>query len=319
MTADASERDIVIAILCLGTRASALARWQTEYVREQLQNAWSELEIHMQVITTRGDQTLDKPLPLIGGKGVFTAELESALHRREIDFAIHSLKDLPTENPDGLTIGAIPARAHPGDALISRGGHTLKTLPYGAAVGTSSRRRAAQLLHQRPDLRTIDIRGNVDTRVRKALDPEGSYDAIVLALAGLERLGLSQVITESLALDDMLPAPGQGALAIQCRDESDSLKWLAPLNHAPTEAIVTAERAFLAALGGGCSLPVGAYAEIVDHKLLLRGRVTALDGSEQIDVALSSADDALSARKLGMELAKLALENGVARLLENLP
>jgi hydroxymethylbilane synthase len=305
-------------ILCLGTRASALARWQTEYVREQLQSAWSELEIRTQVITTRGDQTLDTPLPLIGGKGVFTAELEAALHRREIDFAVHSLKDLPTENPNGLIIGAIPMRANPGDALISRGGYTLMALPHGAAVGTSSHRRAAQLLHRRPDLRTIDIRGNVDTRLRKALDPEGSYDAIVLALAGLERLGQTQAITERLALDDMLPAPGQGALAIQCRDESDSLKWLAPLNHMPTEVAVTAERAFLAALGGGCSLPVGAYAEIVDHKLLLRGRVTALDGSQQIDVALDGAADVLYAYKLGTELAQMALDKGVARLLEML-
>jgi hydroxymethylbilane synthase len=318
MIADASERDTVIETLCLGTRASALARWQTEYIREQLQNAWPEVEIRTQVITTRGDQTLDAPLPLIGGKGVFTAELESALHRREIDFAIHSLKDLPTENPDGLTIGAIPARAHPGDALISRGGHTFKTLSYGAVVGTSSRRRAAQLLYRRPDLRIVDIRGNVDTRVRKALDPEGSYDAIVLALAGLERLGKTQVISERLSMEDMLPAPGQGALAVQCRDESESLSWVKPLNHDPTAAAVTAERAFLAALGGGCSLPVGAYAEIKEGGLVLRGRVTALDGSQQVDVSLNGAADSLSASKLGTELAQIALDKGVARLLENL-
>jgi len=305
--------------LCLGTRASALARWQTAYVREQLQSSWPELEIDTHVITTRGDQALDTPLPLIGGKGVFTAELEAALHRREIDFAVHSLKDLPTENPDGLTIGAIPVRANPGDALISRGGHTLATLPQGAAVGTSSRRRAAQLLHSRPDLKIIDIRGNVDTRVRKALDPAGPYDAIVLACAGLERLGQSQVITERLAPDVILPAPGQGALAVQCRDEPESLRWLMPLNDAPTQLAVVAERAFLAALGGGCSLPVGAYGEIEDSKLKLRGRVTALDGSQQIDVVLTGTLDTESARQLGAELARMALEKGVAQLLENLP
>ncbi len=306
-------------ILCLGTRASTLARWQTDYVREQLQTAWSGLEIRTQVITTRGDQTLDTPLPLIGGKGVFTAELESALYGHEIDFAVHSLKDLPTENPSRLTIGAIPIRAHPGDALISRAGYTLMTLPHGAAVGTSSHRRAAQILHRRPDLRMIDIRGNIDTRIRKALDPKGSYDAIVLAVAGLERLGQTQVITERLAFDNMLPAPGQGALGVQCRDDSESLKWLAPLNHLSTEVAVIAERAFLAALGGGCSLPVGAYAEIDDHKLILRGRVTALDGRQQIDATLSGSVDPVSAHQLGADLAQMALDKGVARLLENLP
>lgn len=305
-------------ILCLGTRASALARWQTDYIREQLQTAWPGVELRTQAITTRGDQALDKPLPLIGGKGVFTAELESALHRREIDFAVHSLKDLPTENPDGLTIGAIPLRADPGDALISKRAYSLATLPNGATVGTSSRRRAAQILHRRPDLRIIDIRGNVDTRIRKALDPEGSYDAIVLARAGLERLGLTHAITEKLSFDDMLPAPGQGALAVQCRDESESLQWLAPLNHLPTNLSATAERAFLAGLGGGCSLPVAAYAEIDGNKLLLRGRVTAVDGSQQIDVTLSGTADSEAAYKLGADLAQMALDKGVARLLENL-
>jgi hydroxymethylbilane synthase len=304
-------------ILCLGTRASALARWQTDYVRERLQRAWPEIEIRTQLITTRGDQTVDTPLPLIGGKGVFTAELEAALLRGEIDFAVHSLKDLPTENPPGLTIGAIPTRANPGDALISRGGYTLDTLPQGARVGTSSRRRAAQLFHRRPDLHMMDIRGNVDTRLRKALDPEGAYDAIVLALAGLERLGLVQAITERLKLDDMLPAPGQGALAVQCRDELNSLKWLVPLNDAATELAVTAERAFLAGLGGGCSLPVAAYAGIDGDTLNLRGRVTAPDGSQQIDMVLTSDAEILSAQKLGAELARMALEKGAARLLEN--
>jgi hydroxymethylbilane synthase len=287
-------------------------------VREQLQNAWPGVEIRIQVIMTRGDQTLDQPLPLIGGKGLFTAELEAALKRREIDFAVHSLKDLPTENPDGLTIGAIPERANPGDALISRGGHQLATLPQAATVGTSSRRRAAQLLHRRPDLRIIDIRGNVDTRLRKALEPKGSYDAIVLALAGLERLGQSQVIAERLGLSDMLPAPGQGALAVQCRDEAESLKWLTPLNHAATAVAVTAERAFLAGLGGGCSLPVAAYAKIEGGKLILRGRVTAVDGSQQIDASLQGVADMLPARQLGADLAQMALDEGVARLLESL-
>lgn len=297
----------------LGTRGSALARWQTEHVGALLQQSWAGLTLQTQVITTRGDQTLDTPLPLIGGKGVFTAELEAALQRREIDFAVHSLKDLPTENPPGLMLGAILPRAHPADALISRHGYTLSTLPHGAAIGTSSRRRAAQLLHLRPDLRLLDIRGNIDTRIRKALDPDGDYDAIVLALAGLERLSQTQVVTEKLAFDIMLPAPGQGALAVQCRAEAEALAWLRPIHHESTALAVTAERGFLAGLGGGCSLPVAAYAEITDGTLHLRGRVTAPDGGEQIDVNLSG--DPLSAQTLGAELAQIALGKGVARLL----
>lgn len=301
--------------ITLGTRGSALARWQTDYVADQLKDAWTGLDIQTQLITTQGDRVVDTPLPLIGGKGVFTAELESALHRHDIDFAVHSLKDLPTENTAGLTLGAIPLRANPADALISRDGYTLSTLPQGASVGTSSRRRAAQMLYHRPDLRMIDIRGNVDTRLRKAFDPNGAYDAIVLAVAGLERLGQSSIITEILSLDLMLPAPGQGALAVQCRDEADSISWLKPLNHAPTELAVTAERAFLAGLGGGCSLPIAAYAEITGEFLSVRGRVTAPDGSAQIDVTLNGVADLASAQALGMELAQMALDQGVARLL----
>jgi hydroxymethylbilane synthase len=296
-----------------------LARWQTDWIGALLKNTWAGLEIHTQVITTHGDRVLDAPLPLIGGTGVFTGELEAALHHREIDFAVHSLKDLPTENPPGLTIGAIPPRDNPGDALVSRNGYRLHTLPRGATVGTSSRRRSAQLLHRRPDLRVMDIRGNVDTRLRKALDKDSQYDAVVLALAGLERLGQTQFITERLTLDDMLPAPGQGALAVQCRHEPHALAWLAPLNHAPSEIAVTAERAFLGELGRGCSLPVAAYAEVEGDTLRLRGRVTAPDGSEQIDVALSGSVGRSSARELGAELARTALGKGVARLLEMLP
>jgi hydroxymethylbilane synthase len=215
-----------------------------------------------------------------------------------------------------LIIGAIPPRGSAGDALVSRSGYTLKTLPQGAKVGTSSNRRAAQLLHRRPDLQIINIRGNVDTRLRKALAAAGEYDAIVLALAGLERLEQTHIISEKLALDDMLPAPGQGALAVQCRHESVALQWLKPLNHEPTAAAVTAERAFLAGLGSGCSLPVAAYAEIIDETLNLRGRVNAPDGSEQIDVSLSGKTEINAAGELGAELARIALGKGVARLLE---
>jgi hydroxymethylbilane synthase len=301
----------------LGTRGSALARWQTEHVAGLLQAAWAELDVVTETITTQGDRVVDTPLPLIGGKGVFTAELETALRDGRIDFAVHSLKDLPTDTPEGLTIGAVPARADARDALVSRDGHTLETLPMGSAVGTSSQRRAAQIRYQRPDLRLIDIRGNVDTRLRKAFAEDGEYDAILLALAGLERLGRTDAVTQVLALDVMLPAPGQGALAVQSRDDAEAKALLAPLNDTLTEAAVTAERAFLAGLGGGCSLPIAAFGNVQGDRLHLRGRVTAADGSRQIDVALHGLADAATARELGAELAREALGKGVAKLLEN--
>lgn len=300
----------------IGTRGSALARWQTDHVAELLQTAYTDLTVEITVISTQGDRVLDQPLPLVGGKGLFTAELEAALRSGEIDCAVHSLKDLPTELGDGLIVGAIPQRADPADALVSRGGHTLATLPQGARIGTSSRRRAAQLLHARPDLQMRDIRGNVDTRIRKALDPEGDYDAILLAFAGLDRLGKADVISERISFATLLPAPGQGALAIQCRDDADSRDLLALLTHAPTATAVRAERAFLGELGSGCSLPVAAYAEIEEGNLRLRGRVNSLDGAQQIDVAMIAGAD--EAEAVGRELARQALAQGAAQLLESL-
>ncbi len=300
----------------LGTRASALARWQTDYVAKLLQAAWPELDIRIQVITTRGDQMLDTPLPLLGGKGVFTAELEHALYSGQIDLAVHSLKDLPTENPPGLCVGAVPPRASAGDILISRKNYTLATLPEGAQVGTSSRRRAAQLLYHRPDFRMLDIRGNVDTRIRKALEPDSPYDAIVLAQAGIERLGQASLISELLPLDVMLPAPGQGALAVQCRDEAASRQLLMTLNHMPTQIAVMAERTCLAGLGGGCSLPIAAYAEVQDGKLRLHGRVSTRAGRPQLDVMVSGKAELSAAEHTGMEAARVLLEQGAAQLLE---
>jgi hydroxymethylbilane synthase len=301
----------------IGTRGSALARWQADHVAGLLKVACPTLQIEIVVLTTRGDQVIDIPLPLIGGKGLFTAELEAALRAGEIDLAVHSLKDLPTENPAGLTIGAIPVRASVEDVLVSKDGYTLETLPANAVVGTGSRRRAAQLLHLRPELRCIDLRGNVDTRIRKALDPDGAYDAIVLARAGLERLGRASAISQILPLDVMLPAPGQGALAIQCRDDADSVTLLKPLDHPATRAAVTAERAFLAGLGGECSVPVAAYGDVQQQTLDLRGRVSSLDGSQQIDVHLKGATS--DADNIGQRLAKSALKQGAAAILEIKP
>lgn len=309
-------------ILRLGTRGSLLARWQTEHVGQLLQAAWPGLRIETTVLVTRGDQVLDTPLPLIGGKGLFTAELEAALHSGAIDIAVHSLKDLPTEVPSGLALGAIPPRVNPADVIVSRAGYTLATLPPGATVGTSSRRRAAQLLRQRPDLQLLDIRGNLDTRIRKALDPAGPYDAIVLAAAGIERLGYGDAISQILTPEQMLPAPGQGALGIQCRDEPTTRAQLAPLNSAATALAVTAERAFLLGLGGGCSVPIAAYATVDAGQLWLRGRVSAPDGSAQhegdlrIAIQADEASNLAAAYEGGVALARQALARGAAALLE---
>jgi hydroxymethylbilane synthase len=302
--------------LRLGTRSSALARWQTDHVASLLQASYPGRQLEIHPISTRGDRVLDTPLPLIGGKGLFTLELEHALRAGEIDFAVHSLKDLPTEDAPGLVVGAIPPRANPADALVSKSAYTLDTLPKGAVIGTSSRRRAAQLLHYRPDLRIQDIRGNVETRIRKALDPNSPYTATILACAGLERLALTDVISQILPFAVMLPAPGQGALAVQCRDEETSRTLLQPIHDAATAAAIAAERAFLAALAGGCSLPVAAHSRFVDDRLEFWGRVSAVDGSQQIEVcAEGSLDEAAS---IGSLAAAQAFAQGAEEILQGL-
>jgi hydroxymethylbilane synthase len=290
-------------------------------VARLLRAARPGLRTEVRVISTRGDRVLDTPLPLVGGKGLFTAELEAALRDGTIDLAVHSLKDLPTETPAGLAVGAVLRRGDPRDALVSRDGYALQTLPAGATVGTSSRRRGAQLLYRRPDLQLADVRGNVDTRLGKALDAGGAYDAIVLAYAGLERLGHPGAVSQVLAPEVMLPAPGQGALAVQCRAEAPWLALLATIDHPPSRAAVAAERAFLAGLGGGCAVPIAAYARLARGHLRLRGRVTALDGSTQVDVGAGASlgGDSRSvipaAERLGAELAGTALERGAGTLL----
>lgn len=306
-----------VRTLRFGTRGSDLALWQTRHAMALMQAALPNVQVEYEIIRTRGDQVLDTPLPLVGGKGVFTAELEAALRDRRIDCAVHSLKDLPTEPPAGLVIGAITERANPADALVSRRDYTLATLPQGARVGTSSTRRAAQLLYKRPDLIILDIRGNVDTRVRKALAAEGDYDAIALAYAGLERLGRTDVISEVLDFEDMLPAPGQGAIAVQTRDDPALLQALAHIDHRESALAVTAERAFLAGLGGGCSVPVAAHAVRQQDRLVVRGRVCSPDGTQLIDVTHSAAvtnpNEAVAA---GMALAREALAQGAKQLME---
>lgn len=299
-------------VLVIGTRTSELALWQTNHVKQQLESHWPGLECQLETFVTKGDKTLDKPLPEIGGKGLFTAELEAALLDGRIDLAVHSLKDLPVDDAPGLTVGAISSRADVRDVLVTRDPtRTLGSLPMGAIVGTSSLRRRAQLLQARPDLQVRSIRGNVGTRLRKV--HEGEYDAAVLAAAGLTRLGLDEHIAQFLPLDVMLPAPGQGALAIQCRaDDADTLACLAPINDDNTCDCVLAERAFLDALGSGCSLPVGAYATLQNGEIMLTGLVGAVDGSRVIEVAGNGRNP----QQLGAELAEKALAQGAAELLK---
>jgi len=300
--------------LIFATRPSALARWQTRWIISALQAAHPGLICEEKVIVTQGDKILDKPLPEIGGKGLFTQELENELLSGVVHCAVHSLKDLPVENPDGLTVGCIPTRTEVRDALISRDGYTLATLPAGAVVGTSSLRRAAQILAARPDLRIESLRGNVDTRLRKAI--AGQYDAIILAGAGLIRLGLENNVTEWLSREQMLPAPGQGALAVQCRaDDQPTLDLLATLEDPATRMAVTAERQFLLGLGGGCAVPVAAFAETSLREqalgVSLTGLVISPDGKKAIRVAAEGWD----ASQLGKELASEALAQGAHKIL----
>ena len=257
------------------------------------------------VITTKGDRVLYKPLPEIGGKGLFTYELEQALLAGKVDVAVHSLKDLPTEDAPGLTVGVIPQRADVRDVLICPAGYTLAELPTSTIVGTSSIRRQAQLLAYRPDLQTKSIRGNVETRIRKAI--AGQYDAIILAAAGVTRLDLDEHITHYLPLNIMLPAPGQGALGIQYRcDDGPIQDFLQAIDDNPTHLAVTAERAFLADLGGGCSLPVGAMAEVKNEEIILQGVIAAPDGSRILRVTASG----INPLQVGQELAKQAFDLG---------
>lgn len=267
-----SQREIRIA-----TRKSALALWQAEYVKARLEAAHPGLRVSLVPMVSRGDKLLDAPLAKIGGKGLFVKELETALLEGEADIAVHSMKDVPMEFPEGLGLHCICEREDPRDAFVSNRFASLDELPAGSVVGTSSLRRQAQLLARRPDLRIQFLRGNVNTRLAK-LDA-GEYDAIILAAAGLIRLGFGARIRASLGVDDSLPAGGQGAVGIECRNaDADILQLLAPLNHADTAARVTAERALNRRLNGGCQVPIACYAVLEGDRLWLRGLVGQPDG-----------------------------------------
>ncbi len=294
----------------IATRPSALARWQAQAVEEALARSWPELSFQTVVIKTAGDRTLDQPLPALGGKGAFTSELEESLRNRKVDLAVHSLKDLPIENSPDLVLGAILMREDARDVLISSNGGGLNDLPAGVSVGTSSPRRRSQILALRPDLLVRSIRGNVETRIRKVR--EGQYEAAVLAAAGVLRLGLSEHIAEWFSLDRMLPAPGQGALAVQCRAEDEQiLGLLRPLNSKSVQDAVTAERTFLSQLGGGCLLPVGAYAETREGDIKLLGMVASVDGRTVVRVSGRGSVP----RELGEKLGAEALARGAREIL----
>jgi hydroxymethylbilane synthase len=286
----------------IGGRGSKLSRWQLQEAKQALQKAWPYLHFQIEIRQTTGDQNTQSPLPEIGGKGVFTAELEQALIEGDIDLAVHSQKDLPIQNPPGLCIGALLRRGPPADALVSAQGYTLDTLPKGARIGTSSTRRKAQLLSIRPDLQIFNLRGNIDTRLAKSLE----FDGIVLAYAGLFRLGLEDRVSQILPLETFLPAPAQGAIAIQCRQDSQILALLKPIHDSQTELCTLAERAFLEGLGGGCSLPISAFANLENNQVKLRVQVLKPDGSAKIEKEQLGTDP----RELGLSLANACMAEG---------
>jgi hydroxymethylbilane synthase len=296
----------------LGTRGSALAVWQANFVAEKLRPVAAPRPVELVELQTTGDFVQHLALSQVGGDGVFTREIQRALLDRRVDLAVHSLKDLPTAPVAGLTLAAVPPRGPSGDAFVSRQHARFDELPKGATVGTSSVRRRAQLLHRRPDLNLVPIRGNVDTRLRKLADQH--LDAIILAEAGLRRLGLDDAITEVLDPSWILPAVGQGALGVECRaDDAATLALLRPLDDAATRQAVAAERALLRGLGGGCQVPIGALAKVEGERLTLRGAVLSPDGRDWIEEQVEGA--AAEAEALGASLAAQLRERGADRLL----
>ncbi|WPM31956.1 hydroxymethylbilane synthase [Hydrogenobacter sp. T-2] len=297
--------------LRIGTRKSKLALWQTNYVKERLESRGYSVELVL--ITTTGDKILDAPLAKIGGKGLFVKEIEEALLRGDIDLAVHSLKDVPMVLPEGLTLGAITEREEPFDVLISRDGRRLQELPEGAKVGTSSLRRQVQIKRKRPDLRVETLRGNVDTRLRKL--EEGLYDAIVLAYAGVKRMGFEERVSQ--VLEDFIPAVGQGSLAIEIRQEDQRVyEAIASLDHRESRIRAECERAFLRELQGGCQVPIGAYAWIESEKLKLKAFISDLEGKRFLEGV--EEGDLHQAEQIGKKLARRLLEGGGKEILEEI-
>ncbi|MDW8466813.1 MAG: hydroxymethylbilane synthase [Chloroherpetonaceae bacterium] len=319
--------------LLIGTRSSPLALWQAEFVRAELHARFPHLQIELYPIKTTGDKLLNSPLSKIGDKGLFTRDIEQALLSGEIDLAVHSLKDLPTQLPDGLTIAAVTAREATHDVLISNAGYTIDTLPPAACVATGSLRRRAQLLARRPDLRIAEMRGNLHTRLRKfdecnalPLHHPAHLDAMVLAFAGVHRLGLDHRISEHISLNLLLPAVGQGTLALETRhDDSETLALVRPLNDMPTFLCITAERSFLRYLEGGCQIPIGALATLQGATLSLSAFIGALNGQPFVRNQLSEvgfleplSSQVARAEALGVHLAEQMLAAGGREILSSI-
>jgi hydroxymethylbilane synthase len=303
------------SVLKIGTRGSKLALWQAHWIKTQLNQSIPSLSIEIVVIKTKGDKILDVPLAKVGGKGLFVKEIEEALLDERIDLAVHSMKDMPADLPEGLCIGPIPERENPADVLISRRGLVLSKLKPQSRIGTSSLRRAAQIKHARPDCVIMPLRGNLDTRLKKLETTD--LDAIVLAAAGVKRLNLEKKITQYLDYDLMLPAVGQGALCLEIRRYDREIeKIVSKLNHPITRAVVMGERAFLSTLGGSCQVPVAAFGEINQNSFTLRGLVADIEGKIIIKDTISGHKD--SSENLGIELAQRLLSMGADKILEEL-
>ena len=298
--------------LRIGSRGSILARWQAEFVRKQLFQITGE-EAEIVIIKTSGDKMQQAPLTQIGGKGIFIKELEEALLEESVDLAVHSVKDIPTDTPGRLFFPAVCRRDDVRDCLVSNNGTLLANLKQGARVGTSSLRRQAQLRHHRPDLDIRELRGNVDTRLRKV--ESGEYDAIVLSKAGLDRLGWSQKITEPLSTEISLPAVGQGAIAIESRvKDQEAAQILGKLDDEETRTVIIAERALLSALQGGCQVPLGAWARIGRGELVMEAVVCSVDGVQYVRQKIAGAPS--EAAELGQRMAQLLIEGGARTILD---
>lgn len=302
----------LMTTLRIGTRGSPLALWQAHFVAGELRSRHPGLEVVLVEIQTTGDQIRDVPLTNLGGEGVFTKAIQDSLLDNTVDVAVHSLKDLPTTHVECLMLVAVPTRGPTGDALVSLKHKSFAELPTGAKVATSSLRRRSQILNRRPDLNVLEIRGNVDTRLRKLHDQD--LDATILAEAGLQRLGLTDRIAEILDERWMVPAVGQGALGIECREwDTTTQEFLRPLNHADTHLAVLAERTVLRTLGGGCHVPIGVRGSILDGRLTLRGTVLSPDGARRIEAA--RVDFAVNGQQMGVDLAQELMLLGAAELL----
>ena len=301
--------------IIIGTRGSQLALWQANFIKSEIERHFEKITVDLQIIKTTGDRITDRPLAMVGGKGLFVKEIENALLNHEIDLAVHSMKDMPGELPDGLIIGAVPQRENPYDVLISKDNIRLADYPTGARVGTSSLRRASQIKHIRPDVTISSIRGNLDTRIKKL--KSGDYDAIVLAAAGLRRLGQEEEITEYLDEQSMIPAVGQGALCIECRENDPDIAGIMDaLNHFETRICVNGERAFLKQIEGSCHIPVACFGKIKNNQVILTAVVASEDGNDIIrEQVVSEYDDI---ENQGRVLADKVLESGGRKILEQL-